>query len=280
MEAGQLNKVVAIIQVRMQSTRFPGKVLLPMPFNGQISILEQIVRQLRKSKFKPTIVIATSEHITDNDIANFCILKKIIFHRGDENDVHSRFFEILCNSNYDTVIRVTGDNPIIDIGYLDFVLQNHIETHADYSFTTDLPIGMNFEIFNTKAFLKMSALDLTIEDKEHVTLKFKSENVFIKNLIKFDLGIQQQIRLTIDYPSDYLVLSFLFTLSNQFNIEPGMKLVHFVLSKYPWLFQVNENNFQIKQFSNFDEEVAYSVDLLNRLELRKSAQYLSKYEDV
>jgi spore coat polysaccharide biosynthesis protein SpsF len=280
MVAGQLNKVVAIIQARMQSTRLPGKVLMPMPFPGDISILEQIVNQLRKSRLKPTIVIATSESCLDNDIEIFCKTKNILFYRGDENDVHSRFFEILHNSNYDTVVRATGDNPIIDVEYLDLVLQKHIKSNSDYSFTKDLPTGMNFEVFDTKAFLKMSTLDLSFEDKEHVTLRFKSDKNFVKNLIKIDSNIKQDIRVTIDYPSDYLLLSSLFGLSKKYNIEPSLKLIRFVLNKYPWLFQVNKNNFQKKQFSSLYEEVAYSVNLLKSLDLRKSAQYLSDHAGI
>lgn len=280
MVAGQLNKVVAIIQARMQSTRLPGKVLMPMPFPGDISILEQIINQLRKSTLKPTIVIATSENCLDNDIEIFCKTKSILFYRGDENDVHSRFFEILHDSNYDTVVRATGDNPIIDVEYLDLVLQKHIKSNSDYSFTKDLPTGMNFEVFDTKAFLKMSTLDLSFEDKEHVTLRFKSDKNFVKNLIKIDSNIKQDIRVTIDYPSDYLLLSSLFDLSKKYNIEPSLKLIRFVLNKYPWLFQVNKNNFQKKQFSSLYEEVAFSVDLLKSLDLRKSAQYLSDYAGI
>jgi spore coat polysaccharide biosynthesis protein SpsF len=281
MVAGQSSKVIAIIQARMQSTRLPGKVLMPMPLTGDSSILEQIVNQLRNSKFQPTVIVATSINNTDNAIASLCLSKNIEVYRGDEKDVHSRFFEILHNSDYNTAIRVTGDNPIIDVEYLDTILENHVKTHSDYSYTKDLPMGMNFEVFDVKAFQRMSiSQDLSVEDKEHVTLRFESDDTFTKNLIKIDCGIQQQLRLTIDYPSDYLLLSALFDLSKQYGIEPGIKLINFVLSKNPWLFQVNESNFQKKQFSSFDEEIEYATQLLNNLDLKKSAQYLSNYARV
>jgi spore coat polysaccharide biosynthesis protein SpsF len=280
MEAGQSNKVIAIIQARMQSSRLPGKVLMPMPLTSVTSILEIIVNQLRKSKFHTTVIIATTENNSDDAIANFCQTKNIEVFRGDEKDVHSRFFEILCNSDYNTAIRVTGDNPIIDVEQLDIVLGNHIKTHSDYSYTKDLPMGMNFEVFDVKAFHRMSSQVLSVEDKEHVTLRFKSDETFTKNLIKIDSEIRQQLRLTIDYPSDYLLLSTLFDLSKQYGIEPGIKLIEFVLNKNPWLFQVNESNFQKKQFSSVDEEIAYASQILNDLDLKKSAQYLLNYARV
>lgn len=280
MEAGQSNKVIAIIQARMQSTRLPGKVLLPMPFTGDTSLLGQIVNQLRKSKYNPVIIIATSTNKADDEIESFCESNQLLIQRGDEDNVHSRFFEILKSSEYHTAIRVTGDNPLIDVELLDFVLENHIETHAEYSYTTDLPVGMNFELFDVKSFHRMSKLELSDEDKEHVTLRFKSDNSFIKNFIKIDTGIQQKIRVTIDYPSDYLMLSSLFDLSLKYDVEPGMKLIHFVLHQYPWFFQVNEGNFQKKQFNSLEEEIDYSINLLNNLDLKKSAQYLSNYARI
>lgn len=277
MEVGQSNNIVAIIQARMQSTRLPGKVLMPMPFTSDISILGQIVNQLKKSKFNPIIIVATSVNNADDDIANFCKANQIIAHRGDENDVHSRFFEILKNSEYNTAIRITGDNPIIDFESLDFVLHNHIESKSDYSYTSDLPVGMNFEVFDVDAFIRMSALDLSNDDKEHVTLKFKSDDSFSNKIILINSGIQDNIRVTIDYPSDYLMVSLLYDIANQNKIEPGIKLIQFVLKKYPWVLKANESNFQKKQFTKENDEVLYAVNLLDSLDLKKSAQYLSNY---
>lgn len=57
------------------------------------------MNQLKKSKFNPIIIVATSVNNADDDIANFCKANQIIAHRGDENDVHSRFFEILKIQN-------------------------------------------------------------------------------------------------------------------------------------------------------------------------------------
>jgi spore coat polysaccharide biosynthesis protein SpsF len=277
MEVGQSNKVVAIIQARMQSTRLPGKVLMPMPFSGGTNILGQIVRQLQKSSFSPTVIVATSINKSDDEIAKFCKESNIIFYRGDEDDVHSRFYEILKKLEYKTAIRVTGDNPILDVDCLDFVVHNHQSIYTDYSFTSDLPMGMNLEVFDVKAFLAMSQMELTPEDKEHVTLKFKTEPLFTKNPIRIDVGITKKLRLTVDYASDYLMLSTLFDVSNRHKIEPSLKLIQFVLDNYPWVFQVNENNFQKKQFISLEEEITYSIDLLNSLDLKNSAKYLAGY---
>lgn len=277
MEAGQSNRVVAIIQARMQSTRLPGKVLMPMPLFGERSILGQIVAQLEKSKYNPVIVVATSSNAADDAIVEYCIKNKVLFHRGNEKNVHSRFLEILQNSDFNTAIRITADNPILDIDSLDIVLENHQHNNTDYSFTTDLPMGMNFEVFDVKAFLKMSKIELSSGDMEHVTLRFKNDLSFTKNNIKINTGIQEKIRLTIDYPTDYLLLSTLFEISIRQGIEPGLKLVSYALNKHSWLFTVNQQNLQKKQFNNLDEEIQYSIDVLKTLDLINSAKYLASH---
>jgi spore coat polysaccharide biosynthesis protein SpsF len=277
MEAGQSNRVVAIIQARMQSTRLPGKVLLPMPFFGERSILGQILAQLGKSKYNPTIVVATSTHEADYTIAEYCIKNKVLFYRGNEKNVHSRFLEILQNSDFQTAIRITADNPILDIDSLDIVLENHNQSNSDYSYTTDLPLGMNFEVFNVKAFLKMNSKELSSEDKEHVTLKFRNDSSFTKNQVIINTGIQDRIWLTIDYPSDYLLLSMLFEISQRQGIEPGLKLVSYALKNHSWLFTMNQQNLQRRQFNNLNEEIQYSIDVLKALDLINSAKYLASH---
>ena len=43
-------KTAAIVQARMSSTRLPGKVLKELPYGSGVTVLEQVVRRLRKSK--------------------------------------------------------------------------------------------------------------------------------------------------------------------------------------------------------------------------------------
>jgi spore coat polysaccharide biosynthesis protein SpsF len=279
MVVGQSNKVVAIVQARMQSTRLPGKVLMPMPFGSEFNLLLQIINQIKKLATKLDIVIATTEQSADDQIVFFCKEHSIPFYRGDQEDVHSRFIQILKNSNYNTAIRLTGDNVIIDLEYLNLVLMSHMQSNADYSFTSGLPVGMNFEVFNVSAFLRRGVNQLSDEEKEHVTLIFKTDPSFISNEIKIFSGLENRnLRTTIDHPSDYLMISTVFELSKKHSIEPGLKLIKFILNTYPWLFNVNESNIQRTQFRSSTEEIAYAASLLKSLDLKASAHRLLKNE--
>jgi spore coat polysaccharide biosynthesis protein SpsF len=244
MEVGQSSKVVAIIQARMLSTRLPGKVLFSMPFGGVKSIIGQIISQLKKSRFDLKIIVATSKSKSNDQLCDFCEKEGITYFRGDEENVYGRFYEILVNKQYSAAIRITADNPIIDVNYLDMFINKHLESKSNYSFTTELPIGMNFEMFEVESFLGLKHLGLSKDEEEHVTLKYKKSELFKKNEVHLDFQLSRLFRLTIDYPSDYLVLSTLFQIAENEKIEPGIKLLQYAETYYPWLFDVNKNNIQ------------------------------------
>src|SRR4051812_36367375 len=86
-------KIGAIIQARLGSTRLPNKVLLPLPFNGKLSILEQVLLRAEKSNKFNEIIVATSTNAVDNFLADFFGQKHTVFFRGSEEDVLSRFYE-------------------------------------------------------------------------------------------------------------------------------------------------------------------------------------------
>ena len=58
-----------IIQARYSSTRFPGKILKKI---GKVSILEILIKRLKKSKNIQDIIVACTSNPKDKEIINFC----------------------------------------------------------------------------------------------------------------------------------------------------------------------------------------------------------------
>src|SRR5688500_5242636 len=116
MEVGQPNspKVGFIIQARMKSTRLPGKVLLPIPLHGGKPIIQWIVDNVKKSGFEKKIILATSTNEEKDPLVAYCKTNSIECFRGDEENVLSRFIQILELNAFDLVVRLTGDNPLLD----------------------------------------------------------------------------------------------------------------------------------------------------------------------
>ena len=66
--------MICIVQARMSSTRLPNKVLKKI-YNQ--TMLERVVKKLKKSKKISRIIIATSSLKSDDKIEKFCKKKKI-----------------------------------------------------------------------------------------------------------------------------------------------------------------------------------------------------------
>ena len=85
-------KIIAIIQARMASKRFPGKIMKEI--NGMPMIFWQIMR-LENSMCLNKIIVATTEDPSDDNLCNFLKEHNFSFYRGSVKDVHSRYIDIL-----------------------------------------------------------------------------------------------------------------------------------------------------------------------------------------
>ena len=115
------NKVLAIIQARHDSTRFPGKVLKKI--NDQ-SILEIIIKRLSKCHNISKIIVACSDNKSDVQIINLCKKLKINYFAGSEHDVLERFYKASLKYKGSNILRITADCPLIDYAIVDKIINN------------------------------------------------------------------------------------------------------------------------------------------------------------
>ena len=270
MVAGQQNKIGLIIQARMKSDRLPGKVMKPIPFPNGEPLLGVIIDQLKNIEAK--IILATSTNIENNPLASFCQESKIECFRGSEDDVLSRFIEIQKTHDFDHIVRLTADNPIVDTSILSDFIQYHITNKADYSFTKGLPLGMNFEIINGAALLRSEQYVNSKADREHVTLAIKRETLFLKKCYAIESGLDK-LRLTVDTPKDFLTLSAILSCQKPYNLT-GLKLIKMLHDKEPWLFEGNAEIFQKNSSIKFNDELNGAINLLQTLDYNRVVKKL------
>jgi len=281
MEDGLLNKkIVFIIQARMASTRLPGKILMSMPIGSDKNILTRIVEGIKRLKIQKGIYIATSLDTKNDPLETFCETNNIKCFRGSENNVLSRFIEILKNDEFDHVVRLTGDNPIIDTNFLEKSLAAHVNSQVDYTKTIGLPIGMNFEIMSKESLLSLESKKLKKEEEEHVTLFLKESGDYQTSIFKIDDNDNlEELRLTIDYPSDYLVLSAIFSIADERKIPVDLALVKYCKEYYGWLFEVNKSKYQKKVYKSLEEEIDKARPLLREYEFNRLSSFLKLKND-
>ena len=97
------NKVLAIIQARYSSSRFPGKVLKII---NKKTLLEILIKRLSKSKYISKIIVACSLNDKDSKIIDICKKLKIDYFAGSENNVLDRFYKSAKKSKIKNIVRI------------------------------------------------------------------------------------------------------------------------------------------------------------------------------
>lgn len=278
MEVGRYkSRIGAIIQARMGSSRLPNKINKLLPVTGDKTVLDHIINSIKQIKEIDFICIATSIHTQNDFIENkYGCFSDITVFRGSENDVLSRFGIVNRENNLSHIIRLTADNPVVDITILKDLISFHIDNDYDHSSTNLLPLGANFSIF------KSEVLDLAFDnavlsyDREHVEPWIKNNSSFRKGILNYNNFLEyKNLRLTIDYPSDYAFMNLLFGLLDEISLSNITE----VLSKNTWLLQINnQSNYQKKQLKSEKEELIEAIKILKNIELDKAANILLDYE--
>lgn len=261
----------------MQSTRLPGKVLMPLPFPAGHPILGHIIDQAKKIAGVTKVIVATSNNIENDPIESYCKEREIRCFRGSENNVLSRFVQIAQSEKFDHIIRLTGDNPLLDLDEIESTLKTHIENRNDYTYSKGLPLGMNIEVARSNSIIEsFNQNDLTPSDYEHVTLYLKRKQNFQKQEVELNSSLASN-RFTIDYPEDYAFMSLIFSYFDTKKYIPNPKKLSQLFNLNPWLFSINDKLEQKQVFNGEEEELRYSFSILKKLGLETSASVLTQY---
>jgi glutamate-1-semialdehyde 2,1-aminomutase len=205
-----MKKFDAIIQIRLNSNRLKNKGLLKINNNF---IIELLIKRLKFSKKINKIIIATTKRKEDKQLSN--IAEKLgteIFY-GDEKNVLKRFYEASKKHNSKHIIRITGDNPLIDFKILDKFIDYYKLCNPDFLYEGEkpkLPDGMGIEIISKKCLDDVVKNVRKKFDKEHVTtyIKKNSKKYLINTLpIKSDLS---NYRFTLDDEIDFKNIKKIF----------------------------------------------------------------------
>ena len=243
-------RVLALIQARLGSSRLPGKSQLPLPLSAigdAQTILGHVVSRARRAALVSKVVVATTTQPLDDPLAALARRLGVGVFRGDEQDVLGRFAGALAQAGLtEAVVRLTADNPALDPVFLDAAVAHHLAAGADYTHTSGLPLGTNVEVLSASALRRAHQEATQPDEREHVTpyLRRHPELFRLATLALTVPPAVAELRLTVDYPSDYAFLSLLFSeLGADFSLVDPAGLPA-LLARYPWLAAINAANVQ------------------------------------
>lgn len=196
-------KIGVVLQARMGSSRLPGKVLMPI---GGEPLLAHIFDRMTLLRHPVGFILATSDLSRDDMVEAFCREHGVECFRGSEQDVLERYYVCAARHGFDHIIRLTGDNPFVDVEELDRLIDLHLGTRADYSHSFDtLPVGCGAEIFTFEALEKSYLLGTKTNHREHVN-EYIQENPNLFRIASLDVPPgknRPDLRLTVDTDEDY-----------------------------------------------------------------------------
>lgn len=213
-------RVVGIIQARMGSTRFPGKMLARLAGRP---LLWHIITRMRMAVSIDELVLATTDVAGDDILAMFAKGLGLAVVRGPEDNVLERFVIAAEARHADVIVRINGDAPLVDPSLTDKLVTALINQDADY---TSGPPGVpcfhdGIDPMSRRILERMHReVGSDPMAREHVTGYLKQNPEFgTRAYIEIEHALRHQSpRLSVDVPAD---LAFFEELYRRFDARPG-----------------------------------------------------------
>ena len=189
-----------IVQMRLDSTRLPGKALLPL---AGTSLAGAVMRRLRGIPADGYVLASDADGAQALGAAAKAFGFSIF--AGPKDDVLERYALVVRNFGFDRIVRATGDNPFVSVELALAAIAAADSTGADYVGLTGMPTGMGVEVVNASALILAAQSADNPFDREHVCPfiyghpgMFKVERPRCPPVYYLPEG-----RVTIDTPDDY-----------------------------------------------------------------------------
>lgn len=203
--------VLGLLQARMSSSRLPGKVMRPIL--GEPMIGRQIER-LRRSRRITTLVVATSDEVSDDPLAAYVQSLGVPVHRGSLSDVLGRMAGAARRYGpAAAVARLTADCPLIDWRLVDACVSLFLDGRFDYA-ANDMPPrfprGLDVEVMTAEALFAADLEATDLYDREHVTpfIRGRPDRFRIGGLVQSP--DRSDLRWTVDTPQDFRFVEAVF----------------------------------------------------------------------
>lgn len=204
-----MSRTVAIIQARCSSSRFAGKVLQPL---GGLPLILFMVERVRQARCLDDLVLATSDHSSDDPLVDLATRAHVRVHRGPLDDVLARFAGAAQSVAAETVVRLTGDCPLIDADQIEAVVEALHSGSADYASNCNPPMwpdGLDVEAMSRSALDAADREARLPSQREHVTPFLREHSQRFRSMHLRALVDLSSLRWTVDYPDDLRFLNAL-----------------------------------------------------------------------
>jgi spore coat polysaccharide biosynthesis protein SpsF len=197
------------IQVRMGSSRLPGKALLEL---GDRTCLAHVISRASHARGIRHVIVCTSTSSEDAVLMREADAWGAGSFAGDLDNCLRRFLECAEQHGSEIVVRVCGDSPVVPPGFIGSVVTHLQRTGAGYARIVGVPVGTSIEAFTVCALERalVAAVDPSLSDD----LTYFIGRSEINELATFEpsnpLVRRPDLILALNRPEDLVVLQTLF----------------------------------------------------------------------
>lgn len=195
------------LQVRLDSQRLPRKALLPLAGRSVIAHAMSALREVDVDRY--AILTDQGGAVALAPEAAACGFEVFV---GSSDDVLDRYYRAALHFGVDTIVRATGDNPLVSAEIATVALAERARFEADYCGLYGVPLGTGVEVFQTEAIRRAWSETQHQYDREHVTpyLYNNPQRFVLHRPAAPACWRNSSWRLTLDTRADYHYLSGLF----------------------------------------------------------------------
>lgn len=223
-------RIVAIVQVRMGSSRLPGKVMKKISTKP---MLWHILQRLKRSKLIDEIIVATTRKKADHIIIELAQGLRLNTYAGSEENVLDRYYRTARKYRAEVVVRITSDCPLIDPHIIDKVIAAFLEKRDSLDYINQgrtYPAGCAAtEVFSFDTLQKAWWGAKSPYEREHVTpYIYWNPHLFRIGAVEYERDLSH-LKLTVDYQKDLElvreIFRHLYFRGNLFHLEDVVRLL-------------------------------------------------------
>jgi len=170
------------------------------------------------------VILATSSEPEDDDLAEHALKNGCEVYRGSLNNVLSRFVSCARAKNVETIVRVCGDSPFLDVQWIGRMIEHFHANKLDYvgwDKEECLP-GLDSEIIRLNILEQIESSSPSNEEKEHVTLRIRNNpGLYQTEFYKWEgmIDTLRGMNLTIDTRDDWERASWISRVLEEWGLE-------------------------------------------------------------
>lgn len=237
MNAG--SRTAIIVQARLESTRFPGKVLENI---DDQTVLHHVLARCLMVPSADVVCCAIPDTPENDVIASRAEAAGATVFRGSVDDLLDRYYQAAKFLKADLIMRITSDCPLIDPDICDAVIALRADTGVDYA-CNNMPVawphGLDCEVFTFALLEKAAQTETRAWVREHVTEWMREDNSVTRASLPGPAGGVEDLRWTIDYEEDLTFVRAIYAAAGRVRNVLRCQDVLDILEERPELIDIN-----------------------------------------